>query len=202
MTKCMSRLIESIRLQNGSFHRLHYHQSRVNRAMNDLHPSSAPISLTEYLSTVEFPKKGIFKCRIVYEHQIDAIEFIPYEIKSVQSLKVVYDHTIDYEYKYEDRNKINLLVEQRQFCDDILIIKNGFVTDSSYSNIIFFDGFRWITPDTPLLRGTMRQFLLDTAEIKQEPITVQDILSFKSFRLINAMLGFDGPEIEVSRIVL
>jgi len=198
----MSRLIESIRLQNGSFHRLHYHQDRVNRAMNDLHPTSAPISLTEYLSTLEVPKKGIFKCRIVYEHQIDVVEFIPYEVKPVHSLKVVYDPTIDYSHKFEDRGRINSLVEQRQFCDDILIVKNGFVTDSSYSNIIFFDGFRWITPDTPLLRGTMRQFLLDAAEIKQEPITVQDISSFKSFRLINAMLGFDGPEIEVSKIVL
>jgi 4-amino-4-deoxychorismate lyase len=40
------------------------------------------------------------------------------------------------------------------------------------------------------------------AEIKEETIRVQDIPSFKSFRLINAMLGFEGPEIDVSKIVL
>lgn len=198
----MSRLIESIRLENGAFHRLHYHQARVNRAMTELHPSVAPINLLEYLSKSEHPKSGIFKARVIYEHQIKTVEFIAYEVKPIQSLKVVYDHTIDYAYKYEDRSRINSLFEQRQYCDDILIVKNGFITDSSYSNIIFYDGFRWVTPNAPLLRGTMRQFLLDTAEIKQEPITIQDISSFKSFRLINAMLGFDGPEIEVSKIVL
>jgi hypothetical protein len=48
----------------------------------------------------------------------------------------------------------------------------------------------------------MRQFLLDAAEIKEQPVTIQDIPLFKSFRLINAMMGFDGPEIEVSKIVL
>jgi hypothetical protein len=48
----------------------------------------------------------------------------------------------------------------------------------------------------------MRQCLLDAAEIKEETITVQNIPAFKSFRLINAMHGFDGPEIEVSKIVL
>lgn len=202
MTKCMSRLIESIRLENGAFHRLHYHQVRVNRTLTELYPSVKPINLLEGLSKTEYPKHGIFKCRVVYKLQVETVEFIPYEVKPVHSLKAVYDSTIDYPYKFEDRGRINSLVEQRQFCDDILIVKNGFVTDSSYSNIIFFDGVRWITPDTPLLRGTMRQFLLDTAEIKQEPISVQDISSFKSFRLINAMLGFDGPEIEVSKIVL
>lgn len=93
-------------------------------------------------------------------------------------------------------------MEQKQSCDDILIVKNGFVTDSSISNIIFFDGYKWVTPDTPLLKGTMRQFLLEAAEIKEETITVQNLTTFTSFRLINAMLGFDGPEIDVSKIVL
>lgn len=198
----MSRLIESIRLENGAFHRLHYHQARVNRSLIELHPSAAPINLAEYLSKLEHPKRGMFKCRVVHSHQVETIEFIPYEIKPVQSLKVVDDPTIDYAYKFENRGRINSLFEQRLFCDDILIVKNGWVTDASNSNIIFFDGYRWITPNTPLLAGTMRQFLLDTAEIKQEPISVQDISSFKSFRLINALLGFDGPEIEVSKIVL
>jgi len=198
----MSRLIESIRMENGVFHRLHYHQARVNRTMTELHPLVTPINLLENLSKMEHPKRGIFKCRVIYEHQVETVEFIPYEIKPVQSLKVVYDPTLDYSHKFEDRGRINSLVEQRQYCDDILIIKNGFVSDSSYSNIIFFDGFRWITPDTPLLRGTMRQFLLDTAEVRQVPMRVQDIPSYQSFRLINAMLGFDGPEIEVSKIVL
>lgn len=202
MIKCMSRLIESIKLEDGRFHRLHYHQARVDRSLVDLFQLKSAINLSEILSRQQYPKSGLFKCRMVYGKQVESIEFLPYAPKHPQSLKVVHDLSIDYTYKYEDRSKINSLFEQRLFCDDVLIIKNGFVTDASYSNIVFFEGFRWITPNTPLLKGTMRQFLLDAAEIKEESVTVQDILSFKSFRLINAMHGFDGPEIEVSKIVL
>jgi hypothetical protein len=40
------------------------------------------------------------------------------------------------------------------------------------------------------------------AEIKEATLRVQDIPSSKSFRLLTAMLGFEGPEIDVSKIVL
>lgn len=197
----MFRLIESIRLENGRFHRLHYHQARMDRSLLQLFQLKHPIDLSTELSGSSYPKTGLFKCRIVYKEKIESVEFVPYEQAKIETLKVVYDHSIDYAHKYEDRNNINTLFDQRQYCDDVLIIKNGFVTDSSYANIIFYDGFKWITPQTPLLKGTMRQFLLETAEIKEQPITIQDIPYFKTFRLINAMRGFDAQEIEVSKIV-
>jgi 4-amino-4-deoxychorismate lyase len=198
----MFRLLESIRLQNGNFHRLNYHQQRMDRSVKELSGQHNTISLFENLKKQNPPKAGLYKCRIVYTDKIESVEFIPYEIKPVNSLRVVYDQQIDYSHKYHDRNNIHALLAQKQYCDDILIVRNGLVTDSSYSNIIFYDGVNWITPSTPLLRGTMRQFLLDTAEIKSAPVAVQDIPSFKKFRLINSMLAFDGPEIDVTNIVL
>src|SRR5690606_14853325 len=92
----------------------------------------------------------------------------PYEVRAVTSLKIIHDDTIDYSLKYEDRSSIDNLFAKRNNCDDILIIKNGFVTDASYSNIAFYDGSRWITPAQPLLKGTMRQHLLDTGVIHQD----------------------------------
>lgn len=198
----MFRLLESIRLQNGSFHRLNYHQQRMDRSVKELSGQKNAISLFDNLKKYNPPKTGLFKARIVYSDKLESVKFIPYEIKPVNSLRVVYDQEIDYVHKYHNRNNLHALLAQRQYCDDILIVKNGFVTDSSYSNIIFYDGVNWITPADPLLKGTMRQFLLDTAEIKAAPVTIQDIPSFKKFRLINSMLAFDGPEIDVSKIVL
>lgn len=199
----MFRLFESIRLENGNFHRLRYHQQRMDHSVKELTGNKNLISLFDTLSKYNPPKTGLYKCRVVYTGaHLDAVEFVPYAIKPINSLKVVYDHQIEYEHKFTDRNKIEELLNQRQYCDDILIIKNGFITDSSYSNIIFYDGVNWITPNAPLLRGTMRQFLLDTAEIQAADIEVKDIPAFKSFRLINALRAFDGPEIDVSRIVL
>lgn len=197
----MFRLIESIRLQNGNFHRLNYHQHRMDRSVEELSGKKNLISLATGLGNYNPPQTGLYKCRVVYGGTIESVEFIPYEVKPVNTLKVVYDQEIEYPHKYTDRYKLNTLFSQRQLCDDILIVKDGFVTDSSYSNIVFYDGVNWITPSTPLLKGTMRQFLLDTSEIKVRPVRIQDIRSFKSFRLINAMLAFDGPEIDVSQIV-
>jgi 4-amino-4-deoxychorismate lyase len=197
----MSRLIESIRLENGRFAKLHYHQARMDDSINSLSGKRNNINLTDYLNTLSFPKVGLFKCRIIYDDQVRSVEFIKYKPQHPKSLKVVHEATIEYPFKFENRNQLNFLFSQRQFCDDILIIKNSFVTDTSYANVIFFDGQRWLTPSTPLLKGTMRQLFIDTAEVKEEIITIQNIASFKKFRLINAMCGFDGPEIEVSRIV-
>lgn len=198
----MFPLFESIRLQNGSFHRLSYHQQRIDRSVNELSGEKNSIDLSTKLKNYPAPKTGLYKCRVVYTKQIESVEFIPYEVKPVNSLKAVHDKEITYSHKFVNRSNIGELFNQRQNCDDILVIKNDFVTDSSYSNIVFYDGVNWITPDSPLLKGTMRQFLLDTAKIKTAPIRIQHIPSFKSFRLINAMLAFEGPEIDVSKIVL
>ena len=50
-------------------------------------------------------------------------------------------------------------------------------------------------------KGTQRQKLIELNEIDQEEITAKDIRSFDTFKLINAMLEFDGPEIDVKNIV-
>lgn len=135
------------------------------------------------------------------EKEIVDITINPYEAKNITSLKIVYDNAIEYAYKFEDRSVLNNLFSQRNDCDDILIIKNGLVTDSSYSNVVFFDGARWITSAKPLLAGTMRQYLLDTGAIFEDEIRVEQISLFKKVRLINALLGFDVPELSVSQIV-
>ena len=51
------------------------------------------------------------------------------------------------------------------------------------------------------LEGTMRQRLLDEKIIQLREIRSSDIRSFDTFRIINAMLEFESPEIEVSAIV-
>jgi 4-amino-4-deoxychorismate lyase len=78
----------------------------------------------------------------------------------IESLKLVEDNTISYRHKYSDRSHLLELMNMRGDCDDILIVKDGYITDTSFSNIVFFDGDKWVTPARPLLRGTMRESLL------------------------------------------
>ena len=70
------------------------------------------------------------------------------------------------------------LYDLRNDCDDILIVKRGMVTDSSYANIVFRRGKRWYTPWSALLKGTMRLNLLERNKIYEEEIRVEDLRIF------------------------
>jgi 4-amino-4-deoxychorismate lyase len=198
----MFRLIESIRLEDGEWFNLDYHQQRMDESVFLLSGVKNEIQLVSLLKKQNLPGNGKFKCRIVYSDAgIIEIGITPYETRAITSLKIIHNDTIDYSLKFEDRTALNNLFAQRNKCDDILIVKNGFVTDASYSNVVFYDGLRWITPAQPLLKGTMRQHLLDSRVIHEDAIRVHQIPLFKQVRLINALLGFEGPELSVSQIV-
>jgi 4-amino-4-deoxychorismate lyase len=197
----MSLLIESVKLLDGKFHNLFYHEQRMRSSLEDLCGVEDSVNLEEFLGAFQFPKEGLYKCRIVYDDVNKEVEFIPYVPKRLNTLKIVEDDDISYEYKYKDREEIDKLFLLRADCDDILIIKDDHVTDSSFSNIVFKRKNEWVTPWSALLRGTMRHFLLDREIIKEEAIRKEDIPSFESFKLVNAMLGFEGPELSISNII-
>ncbi len=201
MIKYMSLLIESIKILNGQSYNLFYHEQRMRNSLGDLCGVDEPINLEEFLNGFQFPKEGLYKCRIVYDDRSRDVEFLPYVPKVIGTLKLVDGGDISYEYKYADRSEIDNLFKGRETCDDILIIKGDRVTDSSYSNVVFKREGEWFTPWSALLRGTMRQYLLDRNAIKEEEIRKWDIPSFESCKLINAMLGFEGPEINISNII-
>lgn len=197
----MSRLIESIKLLDGKFCNLFHHEQRMRHSLEEVYGSDEEINLERFLGSVVFPKTGLHKCRIVYDDTKRDVEFVPYAPKKITTLKIVHHNSISYDFKFENRKSIDRLFGKREECDDILIIKKGKVTDSSFSNIVFKNGKDWVTPWWPLLKGTMRQKLIETGKIQPEKILEEDIKSFQTFKLINAMLEFDGPEIEVSNIV-
>lgn len=197
----MSLLIETICLKDGEFMNLNYHEQRAQRALLVLFGSSKKPGLEDYLKNIEFPRRGLYKCRIIYNDQFRKAEFISYERRVVNSLKIVVDDAISYEHKFEDRHELNALFSKRETCDDILIVKQGLITDTSHANVVFKENEHWVTPQSHLLAGTMRQNLLEKKIITANEIRVIDLHRFTKFKLINAMVGFDGPEIDVSAIV-
>ncbi|HEY6906318.1 MAG TPA: aminotransferase class IV, partial [Ignavibacteriaceae bacterium] len=92
------------------------------------------------------------------------------------------------------RNAITDLKAYREDCDDILIVRNGTITDSSIANIVLYDGKNWVTPEFPLLEGTARERLLHTGRIISKDIKLDNIKMFSHFRLVNSMLDFDEQE--------
>ena len=196
----MSLLLESIRLSDGQFQNLFYHERRMSRALKFLCGVQEHFDLEAFLANIDRPSQGLYKCRMIYDDASRDIEFVPYRYKKIDSLRVVEHDRVSYEFKYADRKLIDRLYGLKKDCDDILIVKRGFVTDSSFSNVVFRRGKRWYTPWSALLKGTMRSNLLERNIIHEEEIRVEDIKTFDSFKLINAMIGFDGLEVDISRI--
>jgi len=197
----MCHLLESICLQDGIFENLSYHQRRMDFSCRKIFNSRAP-ELSTALHSQNFPSRGLYKIRVIYTHKIEKIEAIPWSIPDILTLKAVYCSDIEYPHKYTDREIINRLFSQREDCDDILIVKNGLITDTSYCNILLRNKERWYTPFQPLLKGTMLTSLIEKGIVIPADIAVQDLHHFQTIKLINAMMRFNGPEIPVSNISL
>jgi 4-amino-4-deoxychorismate lyase len=197
----MSLLFETIRVQDGALQNMEYHNSRLNHSRKALYKSTDIIDLQQIIEIQPDIKKGIYKCRVSYSKEIKTIDFELYVPRTIKSLRLIEANTIFYNYKYTNRGRLNELLTKRERFDEILIVKNGYITDTSYSNIVFFDGAQWYTPSTPLLQGTMRSFLLKNNVISEMKIKVADLKQFQKARLINAMIPFEsGKDIKIEKI--
>jgi len=198
----MCLLFETIRCCDGQLENIAWHNDRFNRTRRDLFGSQDELDLDEIVQIPPSCAGGLFKCRVTYGRHMHQVEFEPYAEKKVRSLKIVHADDIEYEYKYRDRKTLDKLFAARRNCDDILIVRKGKVTDTSYANIVFFDGTRWLTPAVPLLRGTRRAPLLASSRIEAVEIAVGQFDHFQQFMLINAMLEFEpGRAIGMEHIV-
>jgi len=136
-------LLETLKIQNGRICNLDLHNERMYRSRKELLGVSRydDISLLQEVQKIPV-SETVIKARIIYAERIIRVEWNYYERRIVRSLMPVEDNEIEYDYKFEDRSWLNRLFERRGECDDIIIVKNGLVTDSSYSNLAFSDGRR------------------------------------------------------------
>jgi len=194
-----SLFIESICFIDGEARLLRYHQDRVDRTFMIFFPDHDSLSLKGLVQNI--PASGKFKCRIVYGEGHQSVEFIPYPNRKITALKLVESDQVDYAFKYLHRTQLEELYAKRESADDVIILKDGLVTDSYFANLAFYDGAVWWTPDTPLLKGVKRQYLLDRGEIKEKQILKADLLKFQKVSLINSMLDLGKVEVEISEIM-
>lgn len=189
----MSLLFETIKIRDGVLHNIRYHNDRFNSSREDLFGIGQTVFLEELIKVPADYSTGVCKCKIVYDASIRSISFSRYIIKPVNRLIPVVCNDIDYKYKYSDRSRLEELISQAgcSFDEEILIIKSGLITDTSYSNVALFDGKDWITPSTPLLRGTRRANLLEKNIIREDEIKFTDLKYFEKIKLFNAMLDFE-----------
>ena len=175
--------LETIKAFDGKLYNLSYHQKRLEATL-----PNAKIVLQDIVTP---PQIGLFRCRVVYDNMNCEVTYHPYTKKNIKSLKLVFDDTIEYSKKYYDRSVINRLIKKKCYCDDILIVKNGLISDTSIANIAFKCKDEWLTPKEPLLRGTTRMRFLESHKILEADISVKDLENFSQVALMNAMIDFD-----------
>jgi len=198
----MYRLLESIRCENGELQNLPYHQARMDASVKMLSGKANSIMLGA-IKVPEHCRQGLFKCRVIYGKTLESVEFLPWQRPQISTLKMVNADEVDYSCKFADRAVFHRLLEKSANCDDILIVKNGLLTDTSYTNILFFSGNLWFTPALPLLHGTQRAKLLAEGKIVGAAIRPAAIAHFQKARLINAMMRFeDEMDIDIGKIFI
>lgn len=195
------KLFETIQIKEGIPQRLDYHNERMNRSRIELFCLLEELYLEDFIQIPQAFSKGLVKCRVVYGEQMERVEFEMYDAKNHDSFFLV-NSNINYAHKYLERSAFNQLKSALPTSSEIIIIQNGLITDTSYSNLIFkdFKGYWW-TPESYLLAGTQREFLLDQGVISEAEIKASDLSKYSHFMMINALLDFDEARaIPVDRI--
>jgi 4-amino-4-deoxychorismate lyase len=172
----------------------------MQRARKETLGLDEPLSLRSFRVPVS-ARKGKFKCRVEYGETIDHVTFEKYEPITYERFRLVDAEKAEYPHKFTDRTFLLSLLDSIE-PDGLIIVKDGLITDTYHANIAFFDGSRWFTPASPLLRGCMREHLLRTGQIETADIRPSDLSRYTHFKQINSMLGFEqSPMMEIERIV-
>lgn len=193
------RLIESIRLVDGVAQLLPYHRERIERSLHYLGAKSF-FCLEEYIQQIitqsDCELAGVYKLRFEYDttalYEPSCVLYSPRVVSKLIPYEI---QTIDcYTMKWADRQCLMPSVELSKHLllepeSEVIFTYKGLLTDTRYSNIALeLSEGQWFTPRTPLLKGTMRQYLLDSGKLQEADLGLEELANCRSFKLINAML--------------
>jgi len=186
----MSRFIESIKVEDQKIFLTELHQKRMNETFSHF-GKECKIDIYSLFISLEHDEDGLYKFRIEYDLDNNfKMQIIPYAISENNDFELVIDNEIEYSFKSADRTQFQKL-KNDSGADEIIIIKENQITDTSYSNLLFLKDKTWFTPKNYLLNGVMRQSLLASKKIKETEITLENIKEFSHFQLINALNDFN-----------
>jgi len=185
--------IETLLIKNGEIQNLKYHLNRMEKTfkyfkwkINKLRIENGEWRINDELRI----ENGEWRIRITYnQYGIQKIETFPIKKRIFKKFKIV-KIDFDYKFKYKNRKQFSILNSQFSIYDELILVKNNLITDTTISNLAFFTGKEWITPKFPLLKGTKREELIQKNFLKEENIHTSDLKFFKKIALINAILGF------------
>ena len=174
---------ETVKCEDYEIFNLEYHNKRVANTIG------LNINLQEYIYPLS---EELLRCKVTYnDFEVLNVEYFPYKKRDITTFKLIFDDEISYSKKYLNRENLDSLFSRKEDCDEIIIIKNGVVTDTSIANIAIFYENKWITSKNCLLNGTTKQRLLDSKFLVEKDISVKMLKKASQIALMNAMIDFD-----------
>lgn len=197
----MSPFIETILAEHGVAQNILFHQVRVNKTLHDFH-SDAAIDIVQALNKLALAPIPKAKIRLLYnEEGIIEITQDAYQRKEIQSVSLVEIGARTYPHKYADRKWIYALLAEAG-TDEMIMVKNGHITDTSIANLAFHDGTNWYTPASPLLEGTRRAALIQQMIVTPIPIPLSSLHQFTSFKYFNSLISWNESPVLDMRLVV
>jgi 4-amino-4-deoxychorismate lyase len=135
------------------------------------------------------PSQGTYRVKIEYNTDIQNVTCKPYQNQRTFQKIVLRQADFSYDFKYCNRDCFEIK-DDIDDIDDILFVKNNFLTDTTIANIALMVDSQWRIPKNPLLKGTTRQRLLDTGLLKEENLSIDKLKMAKKFAIMNALIGF------------
>lgn len=187
----MHRYVETICIERGHPLRLDYHRARLRATLAHEQSPHSEFDLSACLSLLPADLRYLdrVRCRVVYDaSSIADVTFSPYTLRPISRLRCIEADHAAYPRKSADRSVLNALFALRSTADDVIIVRNGLLTDTTIANLALFDGRAWHTPSLPLLDGTHRAALLAGGVLVESDIPANGLSRFSRLRLFNAMI--------------
>jgi 4-amino-4-deoxychorismate lyase len=182
--------VEEIKCLHGEYLNLEWHAIRIDRTLR--HFFGKPFvhsSLKDFLPFAS--RERLQKCTLIYSDSLLTAKLSSYMLPAIKSMGIVSVNKLDFSYKMEDRSE---LIKIREFAgtDEVIIVKNDFVTNASTANLVFKDQEgAFFTPLHYIHSGTKRQFYLKEKIMTTYPIKAADIQNYQTVYIINAMIDLE-----------
>ncbi|NWF66074.1 MAG: aminotransferase class IV [Campylobacterales bacterium] len=183
----MSQFFETIKVNRGFIHDMRLHEDRLKSTILKNFGKCEDINFKPLIKPID---KAFYRCKIHYSNRVEKVEFIEQKKRFFKSFKIVHDNSLVYDFKYSDRKKLEQILLERENCDDVIIVKNSLLTDTTIANIALFINGVWITPKKPLFKGIIRTKLLKSGFLKRRDLRVCDFKKCKKFAIMNSLVGF------------
>lgn len=187
-------LFESIRIIDGKVPLLDFHQHRLNLSYSAIFKKVNSHNLKECIEPF-LKKHGTQKCRFIYNDRAYRIEIIDYQLiepKRIGWLRI--DPNFDYSFKFLERDFFNKVREVYSDYDEIILVQNNQITDSTYCNLVVYLDGQWTLPKSYLLNGVERSRIISKYNFTIKPVSIDKFLSAKEYKLINSMRPFELVE--------